>query len=272
VIETTTRLLPIAIACSLGFAACGRGAGEATPARPPPAPAPAAQPPPRQTALARGSGWRVTVRPVFSGVDTNGADGTVTVESWEDGPATVRYEFPAFVPRAVHPDVLAASEGLVRREPAKGTISVAPAAAHEAAFTPTSFWRGGEAAAPGPLLWMPPDVTAALRTRGEATMRFAALPGGLSMRAEPAGGDGVVRLSVVDKGEIVLAVDGTPTRFPAFKLEDDAGGTYTLLDSQQNPLVVRFRFGSSPVVGGRKLVTAARSGFDVIALTGPKPN
>jgi hypothetical protein len=112
-------------------------------------------------------------------------------------------------------------------------------------------------------------VTTALKAHNEATVRFAALPNGLTMQTAPATGGDEVKLTVDGRGEIVLAVNGKPTRFPAVRLKDDRGGTYTVIDSSQNPLVVRFRVGADPVVDGKRLVTGASSGYDVVALSGP---
>jgi hypothetical protein len=241
----------------------------------PPAAAPAAsaQPgtaaDPQQVRLVWGSGWKLTVRPVFSGAELAKADGTITVETWENGPATVRYEFPAASSGAVRPEVAALSDGLLRRSAVTGTITVKPDVAHSSTFTPPALWPGGDAAAPGPLLWLAPEVTAALKTNKEATLRFGSLPNGLKMKTTAAEGGGDRRLTIEGHGEIVLTVNGKPTRFPAVRLRDDEGGTYTLIDSPQNPLVVRFRFGEKPVVDGKQLVTGSSSGYDVVALASP---
>jgi hypothetical protein len=272
----TKRRVPLALAFAVLSLSCGKSAGDAPPAQPQPAAnAPKPQPPQQQQqqkaiSLVWGSGWSMRVRPVFSGEEVEKGDGTITVESWADGPTTVGYDLPSFTSQSAKPAVVASAAGVIRTTPAKGTITVKPDALHCAVFTPPVFWLGGETSAPGPLLWLPSDVTDSLRSNSSATMTLEPLASGLRMKTEPADSKGPVTLTVTGKGEVVIAINGVPTRLPAYKLVDDQGSTYTLLDSPENPLVLRFRFGPKPVVDGKKLVMAPASGYDVVSLSGPK--
>src|SRR5262249_49854174 len=142
------------------------------------------------------TGWSLQIRPVFSGDEIAAGDGTVRVTSWDNGPATIDYELPAFSSSAVKPDVAAKAEGVLRRTAAKGTITINARDTHQAVFSPPAFWPGGSTTAPGPLLWLPPEVTAALKTNSKATMKVAPLPNGLQMRTEPAAGGDSVTISV----------------------------------------------------------------------------
>lgn len=216
-----------------------------------------------------GDGWRVSVRPVFSGSPVQNATGTVTVDEWAGGPGRVRYEFPKMVLGSIRREVTSRSTGLFRSEPAAGTIVVPIAVRSRAIFTPPALWPGGDAHAPGPLLWLPLGALTALRERSEAEVELAPLPNGLRMETAP-GPSGPVTLRLAGEGEAVLRVGGKPTRFPIVRLTDDQGSTYTVLNSSQNPLVVRFRFGPNASVAGRRLVTGAQSGYDVVALDGPE--
>ena len=108
-----------------------------------------------------------------------------------------------------------------------------------------------------------------LTEKREATIEIKPLPNGLRMRTEPAKNPSELELTLVDSGQVALLVDGKPVRFPAFKLMDDRGSTYTLLNSPTNPLVVSFRFGSDAVVEGKRLLTGAQSGYDVVSFDAP---
>jgi hypothetical protein len=274
--RTPIRSVLLAAAATLAAVGCGTSAPQPPapqPANAPPPSAPAAPPnaaapqQPNQVSLVWGSGWTVTVRPVFSGTAIPEGDGTITVTTWNKAPVDIAYTLPAFTAHSARPDIVAASEGVLRREPAKGTISVKPDAAAAGVFTPPVFWPGGAAVSPGPLLWFPSSVTDALKRSSPATIRIAPLPNGMKMKTESGEGPADQPLTLQGKGEVVLQIDGQPTRFPAYKLQDAEGDTFTLLDSPDNPLVVRFRFGSAPVVDGKKLVMAAQSGYDVVSMT-----
>ena len=272
--KTARTLIGISlVSCAIVAVSCGAHTEQTAPPQPAqPPPRPAAEPEKekvQQVAHRWGTGWTVKIRPVFSGQEVASGDGDVTVDSWENGPSKVRYDFPAFTTSSPKPEVIAASDGLIRRAPSKGTISVDGSASHDAVFIPPALWPGGDAKASGSLIWLPPEVTAALKSRNEATMKVSALPNGLTMRTTAAETSGVVTLTVTGRGEVVIPINGTKTRFPAVRLRDDLGSLYTVLDSSQNPLVVRFRFGSKPIVDGKKLVTGAGSGYDVVALSGP---
>lgn len=264
------------ITCALLTGGCSHDALRAGPAQPssqpetPPAPALDQQQKSQQVAFRWGSGWTVQVRPVFSGSTLPDSLCTITVETWENGPSKVRYEFPPFTTGSPQREVLAASDGLLRKSPTTGTITVDGAVSHAAVFTPPNLWPGGNASAPGPLIWLPPEVTASLKTSRQATLALSALPHGLTMKTAPANGPAQVTLKVASRGEAILLINGAKTRMPVVKLEDDLGSTYTVLDSSQNPLVLRFRMGPKAVVDGKRLLTGAGSGYDVVALSPPK--
>jgi hypothetical protein len=222
-----------------------------------------------QKRLTWGSGWSLLVQPVYSGNTVRAGMGRIVVEEWAVGPGRLRYEFPAFTLSAVRAETLAQSEGLVRPKPATGTVSVSVLARKQPVFTPTPLWPGGEAEAPGAMLWLPLETMRSLRDRGEARLEVAPLAKGLTMRTVPAPGEAAVTLMRKASGEAILEVDGKPVRFPVVKLEDNRGATYTVIDSPQNPLVIRFRFGEPAVAGGRRIVYGAQSGYDVVGLETP---
>ncbi len=255
---------------------CSHDSEPAAPAQPtaqpevPPANAPDLQQKTPQVGFRWGSGWSVQVRPVFSGSTLPDSLCTITVETWENGPSKVRYEFPPFTSTSPQPEVVAASNGLLRKGPTSGTITVDGAVSHATVFTPPNLWPGGDVNAPGPLIWLPPEVTASLKTSRQATMQLSALPHGLTMKTAPTSGPSQVTLKVASRGEAILLINGAKTRMPVVKLEDDLGSTYTVLDSSQNPLVIRFRMGPKAVVDGKRLVTGSGCGYDVVALSPPK--
>lgn len=237
-----------------------------------PAPAPQSAPPVKQddkVPYVWGSGWTLKVAPVFSGSTSRDAAGTIRVVEWGNGPEKLDYEFPTFTPRLPRANIASASEGLLRARPVKGTISIAQGTVRAAVFTPPSLWPGGSAGSPGPLIWLSPEVTAALRANKTSTIRITPLPNGLKMTTSATDKPAERTLTVTGKGEVTLFVNGVQTRFPAYRLKDDLGGLYTLLDSPQNPLVVRFRFGSPAVVGDKSLLTGPQSGYDVIEMFAP---
>jgi hypothetical protein len=216
-----------------------------------------------------GPGWRVRVQPVFSGAAVFKGTGTVTIEEWVGGPGRVSYEFPAAGLASIPPDVARQSDGLLRQDAVSGSVVVPVQLRSRAVFTPPARWPGGDAHAPGPLLWLPHDALASIRERGAAEVAVEPLPNGLRMRTE-AGSGGPAKLTVAGSGEAVLRVNGTQTRFPIVRLEDEGGSTFTVLNSSQNPLVIRFRLGKNTSVGGRILPTGTQSGYDVVALDGPE--
>ena len=258
-----------AIALALLTAACGGSVMEDAPQ-----PSNEARPHTREESkhaeeerrLTWGSGWSVLVQPVYSGSTVRAGMGTILVEEWGAGPGRLRYEFPAFSMPVVRAETRAQSEGLVRSKPVSGTITVSILARKQAVFTPTPLWAGGDVESPGPLLWLPLETMTALRDRGEATIEIAPLPNGLTMLTERAMGPESVTLTRKTSGEAILQVDGKPVRFPVVKLEDNRGGSYTVVDSPLNPLIVRFRFGEPARAGGRRIVHGAQSGYDVVGL------
>lgn len=238
---------------------------------PPPAPPPPNQPQPQAatnqaaqnpddqtTTFVWGSGWRIKVVPVFSGNALDSGTGTITVTEWVGGPRKIAYEFPAVTSEAVRPEVRAAAGAVLRATPVSGSITVSPDAATGATFTPPLFWSGGAATGSGPLIWLAPSVVAALKTQKSATVKV----GGLNGQGQ------TVTLTPEGTGEAVLAVNGKKTRFAAVRLRDDQGSIYTLLDAPQNPLIIRFRFGTAPTVNGKSERTAIQSGYDVVAIDG----
>jgi hypothetical protein len=273
-----TRLLIALVIFALAAQACGGGGVDLPPAAndaqppanstPPAATAPPrdANQPPERLNLVWGPGWTLRIRPIFSGVPLRGSEGTVIVEAWEDGPAAVRYAFPEARFAAVTREVAQASTGLLRPAPAEGLITVPAARARERVLTPPAFWQGGEATAPGPLLWLPSEALTELRHRRPISVRLAPLPNGLRMRGTAAPDPGPVELKVVNSDFAILPVNGKPIRLPALRLTDGQGGTYVVLDAVENPLVLQFRFSPDAVVAGRKLTTAAGGGYDVIAM------
>jgi hypothetical protein len=94
------------------------------------------------------------------------------------------------------------------------------------------------------------------------------------MDGRPASGPDTLTLSVVGTPNVLLLVNGKSVRFPAINLEDDRGGSYTLLNAPDNPLVVRLRFGRDAVVAGKRLTAASGGGYDVTAFrfTGAEAN
>jgi len=198
--------------------------------------------------------------PVFSGGPLKDGAGTLTMGFWDKGPRSVSYEFPAVTSTAVRPEVAKAAGDVLRAVAAKGQIKISESAARAGVFTPPLFWKGGEASAQGPLIWFSPDLVATLRDKHTATMQIASLAGGPPQ---------TVMLTVQGTGEVVLSVNGRPTRFSAVRIRDDKGSLYTLLDAPQNPLIVRFRFGAAPSIDGKTIAFAAQSGYDIVALESP---
>jgi hypothetical protein len=66
---------------------------------------------------------------------------------------------------------------------------------------------------------------------------------------------------------VTLKVRATAVPFKALSLADDLGSTYSVLDNDLNPLVIRFRAGADLDLGGVKI--RAGDGFDVRSLSGP---
>lgn len=227
-------------------------------------------PEPETRRLTWGSGWSVSIQPVFSGAPMREGTGTVHVDEWAAGPGRLRYEFPPHSLSIVPPPILTQSKGFVRSEPLTGTIDVSIPGRARPILTPPSLWPGGESEAPGSLLWLPPETLKQLRANRESEIEIAPLPGGVAMQSKSAPGKGSRRLRVVTAGEAVLQVDGQQTRFPVIKLEDDNKGSYTVINSDLNPLVIRFRFGTPAIAGDRELVTGSQAGYDVVALFSSK--
>ena len=216
--------------------------------------------------LVWGAGWTLRIRPTFTGVPLKESVGTVTIQEWENRPVSVRYEFPKALFSGVEPEIAEASTGVLRPKPVAGDITVAPDRANDPVFTPPAFWQGGNAASPGPLLWLPPSTFLELRDKKAAAPKLAPLPNGLRMKGSPAPDPGPAQLSVVGTDFAIVSVNGRAIRLPVLQLRDDRGATYAVLDSEQNPLVLQFRFSSNTVVAGRRLLTASGSGYDVVAL------
>jgi hypothetical protein len=257
----------------LGAAACDRAGVDAPPPAtnaplppPPSAPARAPDPPADRISLAWGSGWTLRVRPVFSGVPLKGGEGTVTVDWWAEGPASVSYAFPQMNFFAAKASIADASTGVLRPQAVSGQITVPAERARDRIFTPPAFWQGGEASAPGPLLWVPREVLSELRGKKTVSLKLAPLPNGLRMQGSPAPDPGPARLSVLESDFAILRVNGRTTRLPVLRLSDDQGATYVLLNALENPLIIQFRFSSNTVVNGKKLTTASGAGYDVVAL------
>jgi hypothetical protein len=260
------RIAPALASVALLAASCSTTA-------PQPAPPPTNQSPP-QTATNQaapqnpqdktatfvwGSGWRIKVVPVFSGNALDSGTGTITVTEWAGGPRKIAYEFPPATSEAARPEVRRAASPVLHDAAITGSITISPDDAMQPVFSPPLYWSGGAAVAHGPLLWFSPDVMASLKTRKTATVTVAGLDGkGRQVTLTPSG-----------TGEVVLAVNGQRTRFSAMRIRDDQGSLYTLVDAPQNPLVIRFRFGAAPVVGGKTVQMALQSGYDVVAIDGP---
>jgi hypothetical protein len=226
------------------------------------------------TVVSWGASWEVRVRPTFSGQALASGIGTVTVDEWEDGPRAIRYAFPETSLATVTKEARAAGTGLLRATPVEGRATVTPESLQSSrAFTPPAFWQGGDATAPGPLLWVSRAVLDDLRRTHKTTIRLIPLDGGLRMEGGHSKESDSLTLSVVSTPTIPVSINGKLVGFPAFKLEDDRGGTYTIINSPDNPLVVHHRFGSTTIVGGKKLVAAAGGGYDVVGLryTGEEP-
>jgi hypothetical protein len=208
----------------------------------------------------------MSIRPVFSGQSLASGTGTVTIDEWQDGPRAVSYSFPKVTLDTAR-QFLDDAVGLVRPNPVAGRVTIDAELLKESrAFTPPAFWQDGESKAPGPLLWVSRAVVDELRATKRSTIRLVPLENGLRMTGNPAAGPDTLTLSVVATPTVALQVNGKLVSFHAIKLEDDHGGSYTLLDAPDNPLIVRHRFSSDTVVAKKKLTAAANGGYDVVAL------
>jgi len=224
-------------------------------------------PDPGMTVVSWGANWEITVRPVFSGMALSRGIGTVTVAEWQDGPLAIDYSFPEATLDTVPQRIRDAGVGLVRPKPVSGHATVSSDVTRASRdFTPPAFWPGGDAEASGPLLWISRTVLEELQSTRKSTIHFAPLPKGLAMTGDRVKNVETVTLTVRATKNVALQVNGKPIRVPALVLDDDMGGSYTLLNTADNPLVIEFRFGKDTVVEGRKLTAAPGGGYEVVGL------
>ena len=74
------------------------------------------------------------------------------------------------------------------------------------------------------------------------------------------------KLKLTSADLLGILVNGQRLWLPVVKATDDKESEYVILDSPDGALVMRFKFGPRAEVAGKRLKTAANSGYDVMSL------